>query len=260
MEQLKRIMLVEDENDIREIAIISLSEIGGFTVISCSSGQEALDRFGDNLLPSEVPQLILLDVMMPEVDGPATLNKLKEIPHAKAIPIIFMTARIQAHEIEEYNKLGALGVISKPFDPRTLPSEVMKIWTDNVSKSPNSKARYHMENLFADYAKTLPERMDQIIQNWGELKNKVWRAQEWENFYRGIHSLISSTSMYGYLEVHKVLVEAEKDIKPCVKRAPTIEEIERISTILPAARKAISIPPQIPDHFADFESRNHSNP
>lgn len=123
MGKLTDIMLVEDESDIREVVSIALVDLGGFKLTICESGQQAIDE-----IVSANPQLILLDAMMPNMDGLTTFKKLKESPAGKDVPIIFMTARIQSSEIEEYEKLGAIGVIAKPFDPILLSAEVNRLW------------------------------------------------------------------------------------------------------------------------------------
>ncbi len=93
---LNRILHVEDEPDIQEIARVSLETVGGFTVATCSSGREALDRAEEF-----EPDLLLLDVMMPDMDGPTTLGELRKLPGFGSTPTIFMTAKVQAHEIED---------------------------------------------------------------------------------------------------------------------------------------------------------------
>lgn len=123
MTTLQKIMYVEDEADIQAVARLSLEAFGGFDVKVCSSGKEALA-----VAPDFQPDLILLDVMMPEMDGPTTFNALRDIASLAKTPIIFMTAKVQAHEIQAYKDLGALGVISKPFDPMNLASEIRTMW------------------------------------------------------------------------------------------------------------------------------------
>ncbi len=120
---LTRILLVEDEPDIQVIARLALERIGGFRVHVCSNGHEALEQAQDYM-----PDLILLDVMMPGMDGPTTLGELRQMPAIAAVPVIFMTAKVQPHEVQEYKALGALDVISKPFDPLTLSSTIKNIW------------------------------------------------------------------------------------------------------------------------------------
>jgi len=110
-----RILHVDDEPDIREIVDLSLSLNPDFQVRACASGSEALTAAAE-----WSPELILLDVMMPQMDGPTTLSCLRKNPKTTEIPVLFMTARAQPREVEQFIALGAQGVISKPFDPMTL--------------------------------------------------------------------------------------------------------------------------------------------
>jgi len=117
-----KILYVEDEQDIQTIARIALEKIGGFSLTVCSSGKEALEKVTDL-----DPDIILLDVMMPEMDGLETFQALQKIPECAGIPVVFMTARVQAHEIKHYLAIGAVGVIAKPFSPLTLADQVKTI-------------------------------------------------------------------------------------------------------------------------------------
>ena len=121
---LERILYVEDEADIRTVAKMALEVVGGFSVLACSSGQEAIAA-----APAAVADLILLDVMMPGIDGPTTLKALRGLPATCNTPVIFMTAKVQAAEIAEYRALGALDVIPKPFDPMLVSAEIQRIWS-----------------------------------------------------------------------------------------------------------------------------------
>ena len=121
--ELRRILVVEDERDIREIIRISLANVGGFNVDICDSALEAMGR-----LQGDLPDLIILDVMMPVMDGPSFLQQLQHSERLKHIPVIFITAKVQSHEIEEYMGMGVLGVISKPFDPLGLPNQINELW------------------------------------------------------------------------------------------------------------------------------------
>jgi len=123
MAELKKILYVEDEADIRTVAEIALDSIGGFTLQICSSGEEAIQH-GENF----APDLILLDVMMPGMDGPSTLAALRQIKPLANIPVMFMTGKVQPEEIAHLKSLGATDVIPKPFDPMTLASELNKLW------------------------------------------------------------------------------------------------------------------------------------
>jgi CheY-like chemotaxis protein len=117
-----KVLLVDDEPDIRRIAHISLQRVGKLEVVVASSGLEALV-----LAARERPDVVLLDVMMPELDGPSTFQRLRAAPETADIPVIFMTAKAQKHEVEAFRSLGAAGVIPKPFDPMTLAAEVRRI-------------------------------------------------------------------------------------------------------------------------------------
>ncbi|MEP3562958.1 MAG: response regulator [Marinobacter sp.] len=124
---LNKVLYVEDDADIRAIAELALQDVGGFSTALCSSGAEAIE-----VAPDFQPDLILLDVMMPEMDGPQTLLELRKIKATQDTPVIFMTARIQRTEIDEYLSLGALGVIPKPFDPMTLADEIRRIHQEHA--------------------------------------------------------------------------------------------------------------------------------
>ena len=121
---LERILYVEDESDIRTVAKMALESVGGFSVLECSSGSEAIAA-----APTARADLILLDVMMPGMDGPTTLLALRGIAATSATPVIFMTAKVQAAEIAAYRALGALDVVAKPFDPMEVSAEIKRIWS-----------------------------------------------------------------------------------------------------------------------------------
>ncbi|MGY6586751.1 MAG: response regulator [Wenzhouxiangella sp.] len=119
MNPSEHILYVEDDPDIQEIAVMALEAIAGMTVKACSSGAEALaavDQFE--------PDMIVLDVMMPGMDGPSTLAALRQKPALANTPVIFVTAKTQSDEIERLKGLGAIAVITKPFDPMTLGQQL----------------------------------------------------------------------------------------------------------------------------------------
>lgn len=118
--EMQKILLVDDDPHIREIAQISLED--DFNVVLAASGPEALQ-----LSQVENPDLIILDMMMPGMDGVTTLAKLRENAQTANIPVIFMTAKVQAQELDSYRALDVAGVLSKPFDPMKLPGEIRRI-------------------------------------------------------------------------------------------------------------------------------------
>ena len=113
-----KLLYVEDEADIREIAEFALED-EGFDIVFCASGEEAVEKAVDFQ-----PEVILLDVMMPGMDGPTTLKNLRTIPGLETTPIIFLTAKVQPNEIQDFIALGAIDVIPKPFDPMTLADKI----------------------------------------------------------------------------------------------------------------------------------------
>ena len=119
---ITKIMIVDDDEDIRLVSELAARRVGKWDVVLAATGEEALDR-----ARSEQPDVILLDVMMPGTNGPATLKMLSEEPATNGIPVIFLTAKVQKHEVEHYLALGAKGVILKPFDVMTLPDEIRRI-------------------------------------------------------------------------------------------------------------------------------------
>jgi CheY-like chemotaxis protein len=120
---LEKVMLVEDDSDIRTVAGMALEMVGGLKILACESGAQALE-----MVAGFAPQLVLLDVMMPGMNGPEVLQALRQRADTAAIPVIFLTAKVQEGEIAKLRALGALDVIAKPFDPMTLAATVRALW------------------------------------------------------------------------------------------------------------------------------------
>jgi len=122
-ETLNKILYVEDEPDIQAVAKLALESVGGFEVLICSSGAEALEQ-----ATAFKPDVFLLDVMMPGMEGPDTLVALLKTEDLENTPAIFLPAKALPVGVKRYKNLGALGVIPKPFDPMTLAEQVKEIW------------------------------------------------------------------------------------------------------------------------------------
>lgn len=122
-QSLNRILLVEDDPDVQTVTSLALSGLGGFTVKTCASAEEALE-----CAAAFDPDLILLDVMMPAMDGVDALKAFRAMPAMAEVPVIFLTARVQPQEVGRYRELGSLGVIPKPFEPTTLADDIRTIW------------------------------------------------------------------------------------------------------------------------------------
>lgn len=121
---LNRVCYVEDDEDIRKIVRMSLERIGKMTV----------EVVGDPLLAIEAikafkPEIVMLDWMMPGMDGPALFRRMKEVPEVRDLPVVFITAKASPKELDELRVLGAVGTISKPFSPRDLPDQLRAIWS-----------------------------------------------------------------------------------------------------------------------------------
>ena len=123
MEPLRRILHVDDETDIRDVVALTLETIAGYKVESCESGTEALEK-----AIAFTHDLILLDIMMPGMDGPTTLQALRKNPQTASIPVVFVTAKVQPGDVSRYLELGALGVIVKPFGAKALCEHIQNYW------------------------------------------------------------------------------------------------------------------------------------
>ena len=116
---VRRVLVIDDEEDIREVARLSLELVGQYQVLTASSGRDGLDS-----ARSHRPDAILLDVMMPDMDGPAALAELRADPSTRDIPVLFLTAKTQHAERMRLAQLGAAGILTKPFDPLKLSADV----------------------------------------------------------------------------------------------------------------------------------------
>ena len=123
MRKLEHILCIDDETDILEVAKMALEMVGGLRVSCLDQSREAVET-----AKALQPDLILIDVMMPQMDGPSTLAALQADPASRHIPVVFMTARVQPAEVDAYLALGAAGVVPKPFDPMTLSTQIGAIW------------------------------------------------------------------------------------------------------------------------------------
>lgn len=118
----RHVLLIDDEELIREVVEVSLAKVGGWEVLTASSGEEGL-----HLAVAERPDAVLLDVMMPGLDGPGTLARLQADPATATIPVVFLTAKVRQSEQQQWIDLGAAGVLVKPFDPMLLASQVAEV-------------------------------------------------------------------------------------------------------------------------------------
>jgi CheY-like chemotaxis protein len=116
------VLIIDDEDDIRAIALMSLERVGGWGVLSADSGEAGIE-----LAIRELPDAILLDSMMPGMDGAQTLARLRDDERTAEIPVVFLTASVRSADRGRYVELGAVGVLAKPFDPMELPGAVADV-------------------------------------------------------------------------------------------------------------------------------------
>jgi len=117
-----RILIIDDEDDIREVAALSLETVAGWDVMTASSGAQGLARAIEHQ-----PEAILLDVMMPGMDGPTTFRELRKNPATARIPVLLLTAKVQSNDQRRFADLGVEAVLFKPFDPMTLSTQIAKV-------------------------------------------------------------------------------------------------------------------------------------
>lgn len=115
-------LVIDDEEDVRNMVVLSLGRVGGMEVAEAGGGEEGVE-----LARTFQPDVILLDVMMPGMDGPATLHRLRENEATRSIPVMFLTAKALTSDVQRLSQLGAAAVIVKPFNPMTLPGEVLDV-------------------------------------------------------------------------------------------------------------------------------------
>jgi CheY-like chemotaxis protein len=189
-----RILHVDDEPDLREVVGLSLGLDPAFSVRSCDSGQDALATAADWL-----PDMILCDVMMPVMDGPATLVRLRECPQTVNTPVVFMTARAQTREIEHFKSLGAIGVIAKPFDPMTL--------ADSVRCHLRAAGLAVLRDRFVGRMRTDAATLTKCRAG---LSNHASSRRALEQIKCFAHALIGSGGIFGFQEVSKAASALER--------------------------------------------------
>jgi CheY-like chemotaxis protein len=216
-----RVLHVDDEPDIREIVELSLGLDPDLTVRSCGSG-------GDALAAAAVwaPDLILLDVMMPVMDGPTTLTHLRQSPRTAGIPVVFMTARAQPRELEHFVSLGAEGVIAKPFDPMTLAAAVRN-YLGGLSATIAARRVSFLERA-REQAKTLATEC-------ASLDDPVQQTETLDSIRSIAHSIAGGAGIFGLAAIGKAAAELEA---ACDGGVTALELEEAIAGLAAQIRRA----------------------
>jgi len=203
-----RILYVDDDRDLRRLVEMSLGSDGAFAVRSCSSGEEALAAAAE-----WSPHLILCDIMMPGMDGPATLARLRESPATSDIPVIFITARAQPQELERFKALGAAGVITKPFRAKELRSSVRSCLQVVGSESTRSQVEPAEADEERDaFRSRLRTDAVTLAALRATLRDDPTSSRCLQELETVAHKLAGSAALFGFQEVSRAASELEASV------------------------------------------------
>ncbi|MDP6604080.1 MAG: response regulator [Rhodospirillales bacterium] len=202
---LNKILYVEDEPRIRSITKMAL-EKAGFIVQECDTGKAAVEA-----APRFQPHLILMDVRMPGMDGPATLRALRDMSGFEATPIVFMTAGVTDKDMEDYIAMGAADVITKPFKPTGLPDRLKEIWFRSVPDEP-AESDDEMERIQESFRAELAEWLQDIISMGrmiGTDKAEGDPKALVESLRERAHQVAGTAGTFGFEEIGDAALELE---------------------------------------------------
>jgi CheY-like chemotaxis protein len=206
-----RVLHVDDEPDIREVVEISLGLDPDVLTQSCASGQEALVAATD-----WAPDIILLDVMMPVMDGAATLARLQENPRTASIPVVFMTARAKSCELEQFRSLGAAGVIPKPFDPMTLAASVRAYIAPPVSR---------LGAMRHEFLQRVDGDLIALAGHWSALEDRTDVSSSLAAMRSIAHKLAGAGGIFGFEELSDAAANLEEAVIHGCNGLGTVSEI-----------------------------------
>ena len=228
----RRVLLVDDEPDILTVARIALTSHGDYVVRTCSSGAEALA-----VAPEFAPDLVIIDVMMPDMDGPSTLRSLREVAGLRDTPVVFLTAKAQPTEVMRYRALGALDVLAKPFHHKTLVEQVGRL-LNNVGvqrEGVDSK----VAAISARFATRLPERIGEIERAWADVGGGDGDAAAMLRIV--VHRLAGSALSFGYGKIGDIAGDLERLLERVFddRELPNPEETSDIEAHIAALRREL---------------------
>jgi CheY-like chemotaxis protein len=206
-----RVLHVDDEPDIREVVEISLGLDSDLVTQSCASGQEALVAAVD-----WAPDIILLDVMMPEMDGAATFARLRTNPRTAGIPVVFMTARAQSCELELFRSLGAVGVIAKPFDPMTLAESVRAHIEPPISR---------LGAMRHEFLRRVDGDLVALAVHWSALEDGTEVSSSLAGIRSIAHKLAGAGGIFGFDEISEAAATLEEAVILGSEGSGTVSEI-----------------------------------
>ncbi|WP_020583644.1 response regulator [Endozoicomonas elysicola] len=194
--KLSRILLVEDSYHIRALINMTLTVLNDYQVFPFDCGESALEK-ADEL----EPQLVILDVMMPGMDGPAVMKKLKALPDYSDLPFFFLTSKVHSDDIVEFERLGISGVIAKPFEPTELASMIEALWT-RYHQSRSDLYIDQFTDLQEDYLENLHSSIELLKQHLNGLSQENGYSSDQLNELRVlVHDLCGSGKSYGFSDI-----------------------------------------------------------
>lgn len=233
----ERVLLVDDDPDVGDLVSLALGPREGYTVQVCGSSIDALEH-----ARSFRPDLILLDVMMPGMDGPETLKALRANETTASIPVIFMSARADRHDAPQYQKLGAMGVIPKPFDPTLLPATLRGICSGQPIKQPIKQAYPRdFDDLRGAYLRELPEKTDAMAALAAALVAGGWHKPTVESLMHIAHRLAGSSALYGVDGLARAAGILEAMLKRLLEapRWPPSRPPDEVATLVKALARCV---------------------
>jgi len=229
----ERVLLVDDDPDVGALVSLALGQVEGYTVQVCGSSIDALEH-----ARSFQPDLILLDVMMPGMDGPETLKALRANETTASIPVIFMSAGVDRHDAPQYQKLGAMGVIPKPFDPALLPATLRGICSGQPIKQAHPR---NFDDLRGAYLSELPEKADAMAALAAALVAGGWHKPTVESLMHMAHRLAGSSGLYRVDGLARAAGILEANLKRLLEapRWPPSRPPDDVATLVKALARCV---------------------
>jgi DNA-binding response OmpR family regulator len=238
MRALHSVLYVDDDPDISAIVEATLCAMAGFVVCTAASGERAIELAADWR-----PDLILMDVVMPGLDGPSTLQRMRATESIAAIPVVFLSAKLMPSEVREFLQLGALGVIGKPFDPRRLCADLADLWRRAEAARSIPPAQVP--------ADTLTERfLQRAARDVVELRDMIQRVRCGDSMainelQRVAHSIHGAGAMFGYPHISRSGGALERAVetllsdgeRPLAVLQRLVDGTERLSRAVDGARR-----------------------
>jgi CheY-like chemotaxis protein len=248
---LRRILLVEDDKDIAGLVVMVLAEQAGYAVRACLSARQALEALSDFQ-----PDLILLDVMMPEADGLSALKGLRAREATRDTPVVFLTAMAAPADMACYESVGALGVVTKPFDPLTLAPTLERLWNGRKAARGERRPNPQFEALRREYAAELPERITALCTAAAGVREKGWDRPLVEWLRLQAHRLAGSAGIYRMSDLHRAAGVLEDWLSRLLAQPwPPAAQPAELATLVRAVRRVTRLELRPPDGASGAPAR-----